>query len=225
MRLPAALAALLPLAFALAFAACGEKPEPPVAVDPCPGPSLVAFGHSYVQGNAPGAPAQPWAPRVAKRLGVCSDNRGVSGSESKDTAGFVASYEPAKQDMVAIETIINDVFVGGVRGVPAYRANLEKMLEHLTKDGDAPKRVAVLIDPPPAAWTGRPHQAPPYLHGSDGTLDRYADATKDVAKKYDATVVDLRRGWDPEHDELPDELHPDEAGTARIARLVTRALS
>ncbi len=224
MRLATTFAALLALAAMLA--GCREKPEPQIsAADRCPGAALVAFGHSFVSGNAPGAPKTAWPARAARELGVCEDNRGVAGSGSGSTAGYVAGYAPAKQDVVVVQTILNDIFVTGVRGLADFRKQLDGMLKHLTTSDEQPKRVVLLIDPPPAAWTNRPGQAPPYVHGSDGTLDQYADALKDVAEDYGGVkVVDLRRGWDPDRDELPDKLHPNEAGTARIAQLVTRAL-
>lgn len=223
MRFAATAATLLALLAALA--GCREKPEPKIAADRCPGPSLVAFGHSFVSGNAPGAPRTTWPARVAKQLALCEDNRGVAGSQSANTAGFVADYIPAEQDVVVLETVLNDVFVTGVRGIPEFRKQLVGMLKHLTTSDEEPKRIAVLIDPPPAAWTGRPNQAEPYVHGSDGTLDQYADALEDVVKGYeDVEVVDLRKGWSTKRDLLDDELHPNESGTARIARAVTRAL-
>ncbi|MEA2189918.1 MAG: GDSL-like Lipase/Acylhydrolase family [Solirubrobacteraceae bacterium] len=222
MRLSAVAVTLLVLLAALA--GCREKPEPEIAADPCPGPSLVAFGHSFVQGNAPGAPEKPWPARVADELGVCEDNRGLAGSQSVHTAGFVEGYTPKDGDVVVIETILNDIFVTGVRGLPAFRKNVDRMLDHLRKADEQPKRVVLVIDPPPAKWTDRPNQEPPFVHGSNGTLDQYAEALADIARKNRATVVDLRRGWEAERLELPDELHPDEQGTARIARIVTRAL-
>lgn len=204
----------LAIAVCAALAGCGA--EGPAVGAP---ERVVTFGHSFVQGRYPDRTITPWPDRVAAHLGAPLSNRGVGGSESPAIAARVDAYEPRAGDVVVVEAALNDVRHLGRSGLPRYRRSLTRILERLTRSGERP-RVAILIDPPIVAWK----RYPPHDDGSPAALAEYGRATRALAARHHVRVIDLGRSWDPSRYVASDGVHPNEAGTERIATLVEAAV-
>jgi len=175
-------------------------------------PRLVTFGHSIVAGI--GNPARPWPPRVAERLAVPLENRGVGGAEAPDLARVVRAYRPRPGDVAVVQIGINDVLRHGLGGLPAFRAGLGDALSRLSR-GLGSGRVACAFDAPIAAWRGTPFTGPSFDRGSDEALAAYRRVAREIADARGVRFVDLGEGWDLA--DVVDGLHPDERGTQAIA--------
>lgn len=177
--------------------------------------SLVAFGHSFVEGGQPGT-GPAWASRAAGELGLVADNRGVSGAESPAIAEVVVQYTPDPDDTVAIEAALNDARRLGRAGLPRYEASLEEMLDHLTRGGTRPE-IVLVADPPIVAWDAYP----PYDDGSARVLAAYNRVTAEVAARHGADLAGVPAEWDPaEHILRADGVHPNDRGQQLLAEAV-----
>jgi lysophospholipase L1-like esterase len=78
------------------------------------------------------------------------------------------------------------------------------------------QRIAPILDPPPRDADELTAHGEPFTV----TLQRYADAGRQLARRYGVRLVDLTVGWDVDRD-ISDGLHPSEAGTQRVADRVT----
>lgn len=188
---------------------------------------LVVFGHSWAAGHFPDPGLASWADRVAAAQGVALDNRAVGASEAAQTADAVDGYEPQAGDEVVVEAMLNDVRRYGDAGRHPFVRQMRRILDHLGDGWPQPAAVVVCVDAAIRRWRGAPKFFAGYDQGSDRALRRYAVALRRLAVGYPwltLRVVDLRRGWRPARDIGADGIHPGEAGTARIARRVQRAL-
>lgn len=207
------LAAATTALLAAALAGCGED-APPTA-----GPQLVAFGHSFVFGREPDPDLEPWPSRAGRRLGLPVVNQGVGGAESSDVLEVVRRYKPDAQDTVVVESILNDALRNGRAGLEVWRASVDAILEHLLA-GVPASRVLLVLDPPPQGSEQTTTDGEPFSR----TLRRYADAGREVAAARGVATVDLAVGWDVDRYISEDGLHPNDAGTQRIADVVAGAL-
>ena len=197
----------------LAAAGCGQD-DPPST-----GPQLVAFGHSFVYGREPDPDLEPWPSRAGTALGLPVLNQGVGGAESVDVLEVVRRYTPDPSDTIIVECILNDALRHGRAGLDVWRQSVDAILRHLVP-GVPAARVLLVLDPPPQGSEQTTTEGETFLR----TLRRYADAGREVAAKHGVRTVDLRVGWDSERDISEDGLHPNDAGTQRIADVVVRAL-
>ncbi len=186
---------------------------------PVKGPQLVTFGHSYVSGREPDYDVTPWPERAGRILALPVDNRGVSGAEAVETLGLVRAYEPAPQDTVVIECILNDALRHGRGGLSVWRRSVDAMLAHLMPAVPA-QQIVLVLDPPPRGSDELSTEDEPFTR----TLRRYADAGRALARQHGVRVLDLASGWDTSRDLSDDGLHPSEAGTQRITDLVAAAV-
>ena len=193
-------------ALAIVLASCGDESSGP--------DRLYAYGHSWVAGRTPDPAVEPWPARVADALDEPGENRGLPAAESPAIADQVVAADHACGDVVVLEPVLNDVRRWGEDddGLERFRSGLRRMLDHLD---DA--EVVVVVDPPIPGWS----LVPPYDHGSDAALARYRDVVDEEVT--DEEVVDLADGWTPDL-MSPDGIHPNEAGTARIADAVADAV-
>ncbi|MCW3014437.1 MAG: Lipolytic protein family [Solirubrobacterales bacterium] len=179
----------------------------------------MTFGHSYVSGRDPDHDVTPWPDRAGQALGLQLDNRGIGGTESPETLEVVREYKPDPQDTIVIECILNDALRHGRSGLDVWRQSVDAMLTHVTPAVPA-DRILLVLDPPPRGSDQLTTDGEPFTR----TLRRYADAGQEVASRHGVRVLDLAPGWDTDRDISDDGLHPSEAGTQRIADLVSAAL-
>src|SRR4029453_10962078 len=69
---------------------------------------LVAYGHSWVAGEAASRPERRLTPLAAARLGMTPVSVGVGGSSTTDTAGLVRREGAARADAYLILAGLND---------------------------------------------------------------------------------------------------------------------
>ena len=183
---------------------------------------LVTFGNSWVSGRWPDPAVTPWPDRVAAERHLLLSNRGVGGTVLGEVEGVLAAYVPRRRDDVVVEAVLNDVRLYGWGGLHGYERRLTDVLTYLGRAPHPPASTTIVIDAPVIAWKW----SSPWDAGSDRVLDAYAGVVLRVASHFPAVhVVDLRPGWDRHRLECWDGLHPNDAGMARIARLVSRSVA
>lgn len=204
------LTAIIALSFAGAaiFARAADSSSAGAAAAPAESvPRIAAFGDSLSSGYGLAAPAeQGFAPalqRALLTLGVRAEvqNHGVAGDTSDDGLNRLDWMLRAKPDIVVVEFGANDMFR---LFPPAHtRANLDAMLRRIRAAGAVPVLAGMLAP----LNAGRDFAAAfnamfPDL-AAEHEIELYPFFLKDVA-----TVPSLN---------LPDGLHPNAAGTERIA--------
>jgi lysophospholipase L1-like esterase len=167
-------------------------------------------------------------------------NRGIRGNTSEMARErFERDVLAAKPDLAIIELGTNDSAVDVWKTPPAtaprvslerYRANLEYFIETLRKRGAK----VILVAPSRLAWTdklraqyGKPPYDPNSPDGFNVTLDRYADAVRDLARLEHLPLVDAASIVPVAT--LPDGMHPNSAGhralATRLLDVVARELT
>ena len=211
------------MAALLLLAACGDQPKPrPAARDRTPRssapaqadtrPAIVAFGDSLSAGFGLDAGQsypdllQQELDRGGRRYRVV--NAGVSGDTTSDAVDRVEAVIALQPALVILEFGGND----GLRGLPVAttRANLEQVIAALQKAG-----AKVVL----AGMTLPPNYGPDYIRS-------FQRIYPELAAKYKLPLIPFLLEGVGGHAELMqrDGLHPNAAGTRKVAENVMRAL-
>lgn len=205
--------------------------------------SLATFGDSITEGLSIPEPAARWATRLAAALGVRLYNRGMSGTVMQSS--FAAGGAPRpdnghgrfrrdllgaeRGEIVAILYGTNDArYIGAPQtfGVDGFVRDYRAVLAGLIAAGYSPDRIAI----------GSPTYLPDagFAVGSEG----FAGQSHDVYQSYVGLVQSLAREFGtfyaPVNERmtaeggdsliLPDHVHPNAAGHAKIAEIFAAAI-
>ena len=181
---------------------------------------MVAYGHSWVDGDGASAAASCLAALVAAGLDLELDNRGVGGSSSTGTAALVQADPPPPATAYLLMTGLNDLRLGGdaASALLEYAAALRTILDAVRRA--APDALVVAI--------AQPHLLDFSLHaphnlGSNALVDTYNNELRRVAAEYPGTVVAEPAGWDAGTMLDEDTVHPNDAGHRCLARAAVGA--
>lgn len=184
-------------------------------------PILTAYGHSWVHGLGATAPRRRLVDLVACSLGLHADNRGVSGTSSRQTADLVRLSPPPPSPAFLLMTGLNDGRLHGASpgAMDGYRSALDAILRAVfTSSRDAV--VAVVEQPHLLDYSGYP----PHDRSSDRIVDRGNEVLRDTVARHDRAVAVRVLGWD-EHSMLDsDTVHPNDSGHSAVARAVAATL-
>jgi lysophospholipase L1-like esterase len=182
--------------------------------------TLVAYGHSWVDGDGASSRAAGFAALAARELGLILDNRGVGGSGSSATAELVASDPPPAAVLYVVMTGLNDLRLHGEdpAALNMYAAALRRILRTLQRT--APQSAVLILAQPHLVEFGL-HA--PHNRGSNQLIERYNAVLKQCAAEYPQALVVEADGWDARRMLDDDTVHPNDAGHACLARAVVRA--
>lgn len=182
--------------------------------------TLVAYGHSWVDGDGASSRAAGFAALAATELGLALDNRGVGGSGSSATAELITSDPPPAAVLYVVMTGLNDLRLHGED--PAALNNYAGALRRiLTAFQHTSPESAVLILAQPHLVEFGLHA--PHNRGSNQLIDRYNAELQGCAAEYTQALVVEADGWDARRMLDDDTVHPNDAGHACLARAVVRA--
>ncbi|MDQ3028662.1 MAG: hypothetical protein M3R09_01235, partial [Actinomycetota bacterium] len=74
---------------------------------------LIAYGHSWVQGDGASRPARRFVDVVSRRLGCTATNFGVGGTLSTDTTELLSREPPPASRLFLVMTGLNDARLHG----------------------------------------------------------------------------------------------------------------
>lgn len=158
------------------------------------GVPLVAYGDSYVSAGTAPQPETQYLPRVAKRLNMPLDNRGVGASEAVDVVGQMlqgAPWVPGTRAVVVVDIPINNVrFYGLAAGaLQAFRDSVLLMLKLLTSSVKREQSHASVVFS--AGWIDG--NALPNMSGGTAAFTETPGAYADITFTGDSiTVLSLR---------------------------------
>jgi acyl-CoA thioesterase I len=162
----------------------------------------IAFGDSLTEGFG-ATTGSDYPSQLSRRLGVPIQNAGVSGETSSDGLKRLQQIEDANPRVVLLCFGGNDV----LQGLPRDRmiSNVGTMIERLQNRGT----FVVLLG----------------VRGSSGLGDRNAKAFKQLAREKRVLLVpNILDGLLTSPNLMSDYVHPNEAGYAKIAERVEKAL-
>jgi lysophospholipase L1-like esterase len=182
--------------------------------------TLIAYGHSWVAGEAATSAARGFVETAARVLGLAADNRGVGGSHAPDTAGLVSGDPPPAADVYVVMTGLNDARSVGDSpdALARYAGALQTIFARLGRA--APGAPVIAIAQPPLLDYSL---HPPHDRGSDEILLAYNEQLRTVAGRHPQVVVAEVSAWDPATMLDEDTVHPNDAGHAELARAVVEA--
>lgn len=187
---------------------------------PPAGATLVAYGHSWVDGDGASSRAACFAALAASELGLALDNRGVGGSRSSATAELITSDAPPAAVLYVVMTGLNDLRLHG--GDPAalndYAGALRRILTTLQRT--SPESAVLILAQPHLVEFGL-HA--PHNRGSNQLIDRYNTVLQGCSAEYTRALVVEADGWDVHRMLAEDTVHPNDAGHTCLARAVVRA--
>ncbi len=181
---------------------------------------MVSYGHSWVDGDGASGPASCLAARVAARLGLELDNRGVGGSSSTGTAALVRDTPPPPAALFLLMTGLNDLRLGGdaASSLEQYTAALRTVLAAFSHA--APDTLVVALAQPPLLDFSL-HA--PHNQGSHALVATYNAELRRVAAEFPQVVVAEAAGWNAVTMLDEDTVHPNDAGHSCLARAAIRA--
>lgn len=181
---------------------------------------MVAYGHSWVDGDGASAPDTCLAAKTAAGLGLALDNRGVGGSSSTGTATLVRADPPPPAGLYLLMTGLNDLRLGGeaASALEEYAASLRTVFDAFRLA--APDALVVALV--------QPHLLDfslyaPHNLGSNALVDTYNSTLVRVAEEYPQVVLAEATDWDAGSMLDPDTVHANDAGHACLARAAIRA--
>lgn len=183
---------------------------------------LVAYGHSWIDGDGASGPERNLVSLAAARLGLAAVNRGVGGSRSGETAALVdADPPPPAARAVLLMTGLNDSRFSGTAeaALAAYAEALDVILTAVRHA--APLAAVVAVEQPHLVDYSL-HS--PYDNGSDAVLDAYNGVLRRIAATHHGVDVVRVLGWDPLTMLSEDTVHPNDLGHAEIAAAVAEHL-
>ncbi|HEU4667746.1 MAG TPA: SGNH/GDSL hydrolase family protein [Arthrobacter sp.] len=181
---------------------------------------MVAYGHSWVDGDGALSPEACLAAQTAAALGLALDNRGVGGSSSTGTAALVQADPPPPARLYLLMTGLNDLRLGGdaASALEDYRAALRTILDACRRASPDALLVAII----------QPHLLDfslyaPHNLGSNALVDTYNGMLRQVAAEYPQVVVAEATDWDAATMLDADTVHANGAGHSCLARAVVSA--
>ena len=181
---------------------------------------LVAYGHSWVAGEAASRRERRLTHLAAARLGMTPVSVGVGGSSTTDTAGLVRREGAVRADAYLILAGLNDARFHGTdpAALDAYSSALEFVVNAC--EAAAPDAVVLLVEQPPLLDYDR---FPPHDQGSGSAVDAYNRRMADVADRHRQAVLVHVDGWDATTMLDEDTVHPNDLGHATIAAAAAHA--
>ncbi|MET4589702.1 SGNH/GDSL hydrolase family protein [Arthrobacter sp. 754] len=181
---------------------------------------MVAYGHSWVDGDGASAATSCLAALVAAGLDLELDNRGVGGSSSTGTAALVRAYPPPPARLYLLMTGLNDLRLGGdaASAQQGYTDALRTIFAAFREA--APDALVVALAQPPLLDFSL--HAPHNL-GSNVLVDSYNSELRRVAAGFPHVVVVEPAGWDAGTMLDEDTVHPNDAGHRCLARAAVGA--
>ena len=182
---------------------------------------LRAYGHSWIAGAGASHPTRRFVELVACRLGCSATNLGVGGSLSTDTARLLSRLRRPTSDVHLVMTGLNDARLQGAsaQGLESYAAALTAIFGALSRGKSGARLITV----------EQPHLLDYSLHtphhrGSDDIIDAYNERLRAVALAHRGLVLVTVEPWNPAMMLAEDTVHPNDAGHARVADEVVRAV-
>jgi lysophospholipase L1-like esterase len=181
---------------------------------------MLAYGHSWVDGDGASGAEARLAAQAAAGLGLWLDNRGVGGSSSTGTAALVRADPPPAASAYLLMTGLNDLRLGGdsPSALAEYAAALRTVLDAFRQAAPDALVVAIL----------QPHLLDfslyaPHNLGSNALVDTYNEVLVQVAAEYPRVVLAEATDWDAATMLDDDTVHPNDAGHNCLARAAIRA--
>jgi lysophospholipase L1-like esterase len=182
---------------------------------------MVAYGHSWVQGDGASGPSRRMVDLAARSLALSPCNLGVGGSSTTETATQLTERPPPSAQLYLLLSGLNDARLHGTErdGLARYEEALRSILQACRSA--APLATIVVVE--------QPHLLdyslfPPHDRGSDAAVDLYNAALRRVAGQLlsrTSTVLVARvTTWDGTTMLADDTVHPNDAGHAALARCV-----
>jgi lysophospholipase L1-like esterase len=183
--------------------------------------NLIAYGHSWVSGEAASDPSLGFVEAAAQRLGLTPVNRGVGGSHGPDTAELVRREPVPEAELYLVLTGLNDARRHGLEdgALEAYVVALETIFDSLGRA--APAALTVTLGQPLLIDYSF-HE--PHNHGSNEALRIFNRRLQDVASRFPRVVVGTVEGWDPLTMLDDDTVHPNDLGHAALTEAVISAV-
>ncbi len=182
---------------------------------------LLAYGHSWVDGDGASARQRAFAALAARQLGLTLSNRAIGGSASGATAATVTSDPPPTAAVYLLMTGLNDARLHG-RSAAAVRAYDSAIRQIVTLFRAAsPVALVLAIEQPHLVdYSGYA----PYNHGSDAAVDDYNEALQHAIAQEQRTRCVPVPLWDPGAMLAGDGVHPNDNGHAHLAEQVVRTI-
>jgi lysophospholipase L1-like esterase len=182
-------------------------------------PTLLAYGHSYVDGDGASAPSRCFAALTAEALSYVLRNEAIGGSLSTRTAAQVTADRPSAADRYLLMTGVNDArLYGDLAGALAdYGDALAMIFETFT--ATSPRAQVITVEQP---YLLDYTQHSPHDKGSNKLVDKYNDQLRQVAQRCPHVVVTAVEGWDPATMIADDTVHPNDLGHRELAAAVCR---
>ncbi|SOD75132.1 lysophospholipase L1-like esterase [Jatrophihabitans sp. GAS493] len=185
---------------------------------------LVTFGHSYVVGVGASSAQRSWPQIAAAQACRVLVNYAHSGDRVAETKAIVDRQASTLRatDVVAIQIGINDVRSNGTD--PAAVADYQSQLGSILRTLKGHRVLLVEADrlPITSSMNNWGIGGPAALALYNEAMERAAANAEDAAR--DITLVGPPPQWNPAADIASDQLHPNDAGHALIARSVDEAL-
>ena len=191
------------------------------------GPALlVAYGHSWVQGDGASDPSLRMVDLAAQALGLGQCNLGVGGSSTIETAALVGQQPPPPAQLYLLLTGLNDLRLRGRarEALARYTDALRSVLAACRSS--APDALVIAVEQP---YLLDYSLYPPHDRGSDAAVDRYNAVLRRVAaesaSQSGVVVVAPVTDWDAATMLADDTVHPNDAGHAALANSVVGSVA
>ena len=204
---------------------------------------IVAFGDSLTQGNARGGAFENWTELVATELGADVINAGIGGNTTAMAKErFRADVLDEAPSVVLINFGMNDHLLNNegesLVALSVFEENLVYFVDEIRKINATPVLVTpnyfIEGDDKEYYYSRHPRKVYEPYGGALGRLDIYVDKIREVAKRYDVKLIDIRKEcerYDPyeflrtmENSGANDGVHPGMIGVRVYAGMIVEFL-
>lgn len=184
-------------------------------------PTLIAYGHSYVQGDGATTASRRFVDTAASLLGYTAINNGVGGSLSTQTAELVRLNPPVTADVYVLMTGVNNARLYGWKpeALAEHNAALATIFDAFGR-ANPHSRVIAIEQPHLCDYS----QHAPYDNGSDELVDIYNERLREVSAHYPQVIPTPVSGWNKALMIATDTVHPNDLGHLEIANTVYHAV-